>query len=246
MLNSAIYQGNVRHRRLKPKSHAFNYQLFMLYLDLQELDHVFNSSRLFSYNKANLACLKRSDYLGNPEQSLYQSVCDFIHEQTGRVFQGRVMLLTHLRYFGYAINPISCYYCFNKNHKLQYIIAAVTNTPWNETHHYLIPVNNNGHALHQFAKIHHVSPFMPLDMQYHWQSNTPDARLRIHLENWQSETKIFDATLAMKKLPLTAKNLNRLLVHFPLMTVKIAFAIYWQALKLALKGIKFYRHPKKT
>lgn len=246
MLNSAIYHGNVRHRRLQPKGHAFNYRLFMLYLDLQELDHAFDNCRFFSYNKKNLAYLKRCDYIGPPELSLYQSACDFVSGQTGTAFNGRIMLLTHLRYFGFTINPISCYYCFNQNDELQYIIAAVTNTPWNETHHYLIPANSKGETKHQFAKTHHVSPFMPLDMQYHWYSNNPDKRLNLHLENWQNEKKIFDATLAMKKQPLTAKNLNRQLVHFPLMTVKIASAIYWQALKLALKGMKFYSHPKKS
>ena len=37
-MNSCLYQGVLRHRRLQPKAHHFVYRLFMARLDLDELD----------------------------------------------------------------------------------------------------------------------------------------------------------------------------------------------------------------
>ena len=40
-LQSCIYEGAVRHRRYLPVPHAFGYSLYMMYLDLGELPHLF-------------------------------------------------------------------------------------------------------------------------------------------------------------------------------------------------------------
>jgi len=89
-----------------------------------------------------------------------------------------------------------------------------------------------------------VSPFNPMDMRYHWRSNTPGEKLAIHLANSTDNGTVFDATLSLRAEPLTAGNLNRMLLRYPLMTAKVAAAIYWQALKLFIKRMPIYPHPK--
>ncbi len=245
ILNSALYEGVVWHRRYGDKPNEFTYNVFMVYLDLQELDQVFARSRFWSHQGPAMARLKRSDYIGDSDETIYHSVCDYIRQQTGQQYCGRVRLLTNLRYFGYCINPISNYYCFDaQGEKLLYVIAAVTNTPWKRTHYYLHQVQSENDDLNiNFNKQHHVSPFMAMDMIYQWQSNAPAEKLSVSIQNYQQQKKIFEASLSLHRKPMTSRNMRKVLVRFPLMTVKVGMAIYWQALKLWLKGVRFHPYP---
>lgn len=244
-MNSAIYTGIVRHCRLSPTRHAFSYQVFMMYLDLDELDSVFKGTCLWSAAKPALAWFRRKDYLTPSEPDLKKAVRDAVYQASGELLDGPVRLLTNLRYFGYLINPISCYYVFDRAQSLRFIVAEVTNTPWGERTHYVIPAGADNTPEHIFSKQMHVSPFMPMDMHYHWRSNAPDERLNINLQNWQNGQQAFNASLSLQRKEITASNLNRLLLTYPWMTGKVALGIYWQAIKLLIKKIPFQPHPRR-
>ena len=132
-MHSAIYKGWVAHQRFLPKAHGFKYNVFMLYLDLDELADVFANTFFWSYNKANIASFKRADYYGDPNKPLKAEISHLVHAATGQYPRGAICLLTNLRYFGYCINPVSFYYCFEGDGTtLQAIVTHITNTPWGE------------------------------------------------------------------------------------------------------------------
>jgi DUF1365 family protein len=222
----------------------------MLCLDLDELDSIFAGRWLWSTRSFNLAWFRRADHLGPREQPLKQSVLDLVQSRLGFRPGGRVLLVTHLRYFGHGFNPVSFYYCHEAgSERLQAIIAEINNTPWGEQFCYVMDASTSSaqrvHGFH-LAKQFHVSPFMPMEQRYDWRFSTPADTLVVHMINQQNGEARFDATLNLQQRPINGFNLARVLITYPLMTVKVISAIYWQAFRLWLKGTPFHSHPAKA
>ncbi len=259
-VKSAIYSGVVSHRRFSPQKHGFQYRVFMVYLNLGEIDEFLSLSRWWSRSRWGIARFRREDFHGDPDIDLDESVRRTIEERVGERPLGDICMLANFRYFGFNMNPIVTYYCFDKTgDSLQYIVAEVNNTPWNEKHAYVIPCgshvesngegNCDGNNVRQdavFDKAFTVSPFNHLDMTYRWASTTPGDRLALHIDSLQGNEKITDATLRLHREEATNASLSRILVRFPFMTVKVMSAIYWQALRLALKGVPFLGKNKRS
>jgi hypothetical protein len=249
-LASAVYEGTVRHRRHDPQAHAFRYRMAQLYLDLDEVDAVFATSRFWSQDRPNLAEFRRSDYLGDSSLPLAEAVRDRAADVLGRRPEGRVRLLTHARYFGFVFNPVSFYYCHATNGDLDCIVAEITNTPWKERHAYVLPVadaETHGRALHwRFAKRFHVSPFMAMERDYAWRFTAPGDDLHVHMDVLRDGRREFDATLHLRRRPLDAASLRRVLWRYPLMTAQVVGAIHWQALRLWLKRTPIHDHPTRA
>jgi DUF1365 family protein len=234
---SAIYEGTIRHRRFAVRKHEFRYRIAMAYLDLDELPTLLGGR--LTRNRPGLVRFRRADYLGDPATPLHEAVRAVVHQHLGKRPQGPIRLLTHLRTFGHCFNPVSFYYCFAPDgEQLEAIVAEVTNTPWGERHAYVLkagdPVPRGG-----FDKALHVSPFMPMEQRYTWRAPAPGETLSVQIESAQDHQKAFDATLGLKRRPLTRRSLAR----HPAATLRMLALIYGHAVALKLKGVPVQPHP---
>jgi len=246
---SSLYIGNVEHRRLSPVENIFNYSVCYYFLDLDEIHSIFNKSFLLTYNRLGILSFFRKNYLGNKNVDLKSEVAKVIQEKTNEKFEGKIKLLTNISYLGFCFNPVSFYYCYDFNKKLQYIVSEITNTPWGEKHQnvFKMPMESEKMTI-EFKKDFHVSPFMPMEIDYTWVFHEPKENLFVYMQNRHfGEKKIFfDTTLKLERKDLSERNMILAFFKFPLITFKTVAAIYYQAAKLYLKRVPFYTHPAKV
>jgi DUF1365 family protein len=243
MTVSAIYEGTISHRRFAVRAHELRHRIALMYLDLQELDGLLDGR--LTAARPGLVRFRRNDYLGNPHLGLGDAVRMLLERRTGRVPAGPIRLLTHLRTFGHCFNPVSFYYCFTPQERLEAVVAEVTSTPWGERHAYVLERSGEGPVLTaSFAKALHVSPFMGMEQHYTLRAVTPGATLAVHIESHELGALAFDATLALRRAPLSRRGLACLTARYPAATLRVLALIYGHALALKLKGVPLHGRPE--
>jgi len=218
----------------------------MVALDLEEIDQVFHRRWLWGRQLWKFARYCAEDHRPEGDTDL-KSMLQRLHCQHGaQLSDGPVQLLCHLRYFGYVFNPLSLFLCRDPQGQLQTVVAEVRNTPWQERHHYVLqPKHFLSWPSAGIRKDFHVSPFLPMDMNYHWRIEDGEKLLTVHLENHRQGQTVFDVTMQLQKRPMTSGWMSWMLVRYPLMTWQVTAEIYLHALRLWWKGAAFHVHPRK-
>ena len=246
-----MYEGVVVHRRVEPVEHRLQYRVTLLFLDLDELPTLCASSRFWSASNRAVLRFRRDDHLGDPHVPLIDSVRDLVRSATELATHGPVRLLTTPRWFGAGFNPISVYYVHE--HAAEPPVAAVfevSNTPWREMHPYVLDLRDARRAPRvyggRFAKAMHVSPFLPMDVDYVWTLTEPDERLGIAIECRRDERRVMTATASLSRAALDTASLRRYALRVPPMHLVTLGGIHWNALELWAKGAPYHAHPERT
>ena len=216
----------------------------MLYLDLDDLQSAFLGKLFWSYNKPNLASFYRSDFYGDKRKTIKKSIQSLLFKKINLDHKGKIFLLTTIRYFSFTFNPVSFYYCFDESSNIQAIVTHITNTPWNEKHAYVHDCRNKSSMSKKFEfdKDFHVSPFMPMNINYSWVFSPPKDFLFVSMDSYISDKLVFNATLKMTKRAWGNFSLNKILFLSLPMSIKSIVLIYFNALILFIKRAKFYPH----
>lgn len=244
-MKSSLCHGWVMHRRLLPRVHAFRYPVGMVLLDLAEQRSLMRLSPLLRPGRFAPLSWRQSDYLpawtgqGMP---LDEAVRGLLREALGEAPTGPILLLTQLRSWGLWFNPVSFYFCHDRDGRLAAILCEVRNTPWRERFHYVLPVTPGAPQEFAVAKAFHVSPFLPREMEYRMRFLIEPTRVHVHMENWRDGEPVFLANLDLRREDLDAGSLRRHLLAFPWMSLRTVAAIYWQALRLLFKRVPLHDH----
>jgi len=240
-LLSAVYEGTLRHRRFGPgAAHEFSSRVAMPLIYLDEIDSVTRLHPLWSSRWPAPVRFRRADFLGDPATPLPHAVRDLVAERGGLRSPGPVALLANLRTWGFLFNPISLYFCLGAcGEEVEALVAEVENTPWHERHAYVVGPPGR----YRFAKFMHVSPFLPMDVEYELRYNAPGERLVVSLEVRRGGERLLAVTLSLRRGALDRHALARLLWEHPAPTHRVSADIYSQAARLRLRGAPFYTHP---
>lgn len=243
---AALYLGEVMHARLKPMGHRFNYRVMSLLIDLDRLDEADRQSALFGVNRRALYSFHEADHGPRDGSSLraYAGRCAANHgiDLAG----GRVELLCYPRLLGYGFNPLSVYFCYRRDGELALLIYEVRNT-FGEMHPYVLPVRpgelSDAGLRQQQDKLFYVSPFVPMEMRYHFRVQPPSDVVKLRILETDREGPLLAATFHGSRRRLGSGALLRSALALPLMTFKIMAAIHWEALRLWLKGARLQPRP---
>jgi DUF1365 family protein len=226
--------------------HEFRYPLFMVFLDIDRLPELMSVSGFTGYNRWNWASFFDRDHFGDPRLPLRARI-EADAEAHGIVLpEGRIFLLTHLRYLGYCFNPASFFYCLDAGDRVRAVLAEVNNTFGERQNYWLtgaVKTAGSRRLRYRCPKVMHVSPFMGMNLDYTFLFTTPGRRLAVHMATLEEDQVTFDATLSLRAEPWSAAGLHRALLRHPWMTAKVIAAIHWEALRLYLKKVPVFTHP---
>jgi DUF1365 family protein len=237
MGDSALYEGWVMHRRLRPRHHRFKYRVFAMLLDLEELPDLDRRLSLFSWNRRGLFSFHDRDHGDGRDLNVW---LDELLAQAGINAGGPRQVLCYPRILGYVFNPLSVWFCRDEAGTLKAIVYEVHNT-YDERHAYVLPVDDEKLVRHGCAKDFYVSPFLSRDCRYQFRIRPPSEDVAITIHQQEAGLPILNASFAGARSLLSDGTLLRMLVAYPLMTVKVVLAIHYEAVRLMLKGVR--RHP---
>ena len=242
--NSALYVGTVMHRRFKPRRHRLRYRVFWMLIDLDEAAALDAGLRLFSFERFNLFGLRHTDHGDGSRVPLRQQVEKHLATAGLDLAGGAIRLLCMPRMLGYVFNPISVYYCHDREGVLRAILYEVHNT-FGERHSYLIKVDNADGAVvrQRCAKAFYVSPFMDMNIDYEFRIQPPGERISLSIQGSDAQGPVLVASLMGLRREITDGALVRMFVTHPLLTLKVIAGIHWDALKLWTKGMRLRPRP---
>ena len=242
-MNSCIYNGEVTHTRFKPVRHFLKYKTFSLLIDLDEINILDKSIGIFSHNKFNIFSFYDKDHGDRDGGNLKDWVISNLKKFQIKENITKIKVLCYPRILGYVFNPLSIFYCYEKD-KLVAIFYEVKNT-FNEQHTYIFKIKNNEEIIQKCRKKFYVSPFMDMETFYNFKLINPNDKLSVFIKQTDADGTILTATQTGDKKEFSFKQLAINFLKYPLMTIKIISSIHYEALLLWKKGAIYRKREVK-
>lgn len=244
---AVFYVGPVMHARFRPVPHRFQYQVFSLLVDLDRLEEANRLSRFFSVGRFNLIGFDLRPHGPRPGDDPRRAIPRMLEEAGLAEPVEKVFLLCYPRVMGFVFNPLSVYFAYGAGDRLIGVVYEVRNT-FGERHSYVAPVRQgevSPAGLRQSAsKLFYVSPFLDQTMRYLFRVLPPGGeRLSLRILETDPAGPMLAATFTGRPEPITDRACLRLTFRMPLMTLKVVAGIHFEALRLWLKGIRFFSRP---
>ena len=242
-MNSCIYNGEVTHTRFKPVRHFLKYKTFSLLIDLDEINLLDKSIGIFSHNKFNIFSFYDKDHGDRDGGNLKNWVISNLKKFQIKENITNIKVLCYPRILGYVFNPLSIFYCYEKD-KLVAIFYEVKNT-FNEQHTYIFKIKNNEEIIQKCRKKFYVSPFMDMETFYNFKLINPNDKLSVFIKQTDADGTILTATQTGDRKEFSFKQLAINFLKYPLMTIKIISSIHYEALLLWKKGAIYRKRETK-
>jgi DUF1365 family protein len=242
-MRPSIYEGTVLHERKTNGHRRFTYRVAMPMVDLDELESMNSFAPMWRPRGHAIMAFHRRDYMGDATRPLASVVRDTVEDRAGFRPSGPVQLLAHHRTWGWCFNPLALYSCYAADGTtLEAVVADVTNTPWGESHAYVLDTRGGVEHLEQ-PKLMHVSPFLPMDLSYRFHVARPGERCNVSITVVRGDDVVFRAAMVLRQRPMTRRELARLLVRHPFLTHRVSLGIYLRAVRLWGSRVPFVAHP---
>ena len=238
--NSNIYEGKVIHKRFKPKYHYFKYNVFSLFLDLDEINLIQKKIKIFSNNSFNILSFCDKDHGPRDGSNLKNWVIENLKSNNIKFENIKVKLLCYPRIFGYVFNPLSIFFVYDNHSKIIAVLYEVKNT-FGEQHTYIFKVEDENIITNSCDKKFFVSPFIEMKSKYSFRIIKPEKKLSVSIDQSDMEGKLLYASQDGVAKEINNKNMLLSYISHPLMTFKVIAAIHFEALKLWLKGVKLVK-----
>lgn len=237
--------GQVRHTRLRPARHAFAYPTYFLMLPLRGL-HA-NSSGTLAHNRRAMLSFHDCDH-GDGRDNAVQWLDELLQAHGIHDATGEAWLHCYPRVLGYAFKPVSFWYCHRADSGgggLRAIVVEVNNT-FGERHCYLLDNPRLGAEL-TAAKVFHVSPFCQVEGSYRFRFMRTQSQGRertvVRIDYDDAQGPLLQTSVSGTLQPLTPAAARHALWRHPAMTLAVIARIHWQAARLWLKRVGFFRKP---
>ena len=246
-MNSKILLSNITHQRFIPFKHKLQYNVPSLFLNLSELNSITNDNKLFSLNSFNLFSFYESDHGYRDNRSIKKFIIENLNKFKIKYKKLDIKILCFPRILGYAFDPLSIFYCFD-NDKLISIFYEVKNTS-NEQHTYVF-AKGSGLELNEFKhecnKNFYVSPFIGMRGKYLFTNKLDQEKVNLIIDLYDTNNKkVLMASQTGKFVDFKAIKLLKYNILNPFFGFKVMVAILFEALRIVLKGGKYYARNKK-
>ena len=247
---SALYVGEVRHRRYRPVAHALRHRTFHALLDVDDLARLDRDVPGFGVDRPAPMALRTRDHLDARAGPLRRRLADLVAARGGRLPTGPLQVLAHPRTFGHVFNPVAWWFAHHPDGTLGMVVAEVTSTFGDRSLYVLADPEPGADGLWRASAVKglHVSPFLPVEgLGYRFAflppGIPPGPRVLVRMTVEDADGPVLDAVQDGRRRPLDGRGVARTLLRHPFPSASALGAIHGHALRLWRKGAPFHRRP---